>query len=335
MAGVRLDGILQVDDAGGAIPVDATIVAPLPLPTSSTPAANISVTGTLNALNEEVTIDVPDGYNSVTLIITSNAPSMTLVALQGSVASGAFSSPMQGYDFINGIWQSQIALTAGSGRRVISYPVVSGKPFSIVVAVYASGSIDVELVASQSVALGTPLTNIELRATPSLVVNTELPTAAALGDAIVNPTAPAVGAFGMFWNGATWSRIPGSVAGGLLVNLGANNDVTVTGAVTLLAPGNVVSTKTAIQPQIPAFVLVGIISALAVAAAATRKGLIITNTSPNIINLAFAPAPAVLGSGIALAAGATFKMDEYSFSTLAINAISNVGGSNLSIQEFI
>jgi len=59
-------------------------------------------------------------------------------------------------------------------------------------------------------------------------VDTELPAAATLADNAANPTAPAVGAFGMVWDGATWDRAAGTSADGALVNLGANNDVTVT-----------------------------------------------------------------------------------------------------------
>lgn len=36
--------------------------------------------------------------------------------------------------------------------------------------------------------------------------DTELPAAAALAEAMANPTAPAVAAHGMVWNGATWDR---------------------------------------------------------------------------------------------------------------------------------
>lgn len=40
----------------------------------------------------------------------------------------------------------------------------------------------------------------------TVTVDTELPAAAALGDAVSNPTAPAVGDCLMLWNGATWQR---------------------------------------------------------------------------------------------------------------------------------
>jgi hypothetical protein len=75
--------------------------------------------------------------------------------------------------------------------------------------------------------------NNDVTVTGTVTVDTELPTAAALGDNASNPTAPAVGAFAMVWDGATWDRLPGTSADGALVNLGANNDVTVTGTVTV------------------------------------------------------------------------------------------------------
>jgi hypothetical protein len=53
-------------------------------------------------------------------------------------------------------------------------------------------------------------------------------------DAIANQTTTAVHGQSYFYNGVTWDRMRGSVVDGLLVNLGANNDVTVTsGTITL------------------------------------------------------------------------------------------------------
>lgn len=73
--------------------------------------------------------------------------------------------------------------------------------------------------------------NNDVTVTGTVTVDTELPVAASLTDNFANPTAPAVGAFAMLWDGATWDRAPGTAADGLLVNLGANNDVTITGSV--------------------------------------------------------------------------------------------------------
>lgn len=56
-------------------------------------------------------------------------------------------------------------------------------------------------------------------ATDANVVDTELPAAAALGDATANPTVPAVGAFMQLWNGASWDRLPGTTANGADVDV--------------------------------------------------------------------------------------------------------------------
>jgi hypothetical protein len=64
----------------------------------------------------------------------------------------------------------------------------------------------------------------------TVTVETELPAAAALTDDFANPTAPGVGAFGMLWDGATWDRMKGDATDGVLVNLGTNNDVSITGS---------------------------------------------------------------------------------------------------------
>jgi len=60
------------------------------------------------------------------------------------------------------------------------------------------------------------------------LVDTELPAAVLLTDNTATPTAPAVGSFGMLYDGAAWDFARGTSADGALVNLGANNDVTVT-----------------------------------------------------------------------------------------------------------
>lgn len=59
-------------------------------------------------------------------------------------------------------------------------------------------------------------------------VDTELPPAATLGDNTANPSAPAVASFNHWFDGVTWDRARGDSTDGLLVNLGANNDVSAT-----------------------------------------------------------------------------------------------------------
>ena len=59
----------------------------------------------------------------------------------------------------------------------------------------------------------------------------EFPAASAASDNYANPTTTDVKSFGMVWDGATWDRAKGDSTDGALVNLGANNDVTVGGDV--------------------------------------------------------------------------------------------------------
>jgi len=97
----------------------------------------------------------------------------------------------------------------------------------------------------------------------------------------------------------------------------------------------VVATKTALTASSPTQATVGVASGSAAAAQATRKGLVLVNTSGSTISIAFGTA-AVLNSGITLnPSGGTFVMDEYTFTTAAVNAIASAASSNLAIQEFL
>lgn len=86
-------------------------------------------------------------------------------------------------------------------------------------------------------------------------------------------------------------------------------------------------------PASPTAATVGVTSASAVASNSSRTGLVLTNTSGNVISLGFGAA-AVLSSGITLFPNGTFVMDQFTFYTGAINAIASVASSNLAIQEF-
>lgn len=88
-----------------------------------------------------------------------------------------------------------------------------------------------------------------------------------------------------------------------------------------------------ISAQAPTAATVGVASAAVLANTPTRKGLILTNTSANVISLAFGNT-AVLNSGVTLAAGESFKMDAYSFTVDSVAAIASVAGSNLAIQQY-
>jgi hypothetical protein len=88
-----------------------------------------------------------------------------------------------------------------------------------------------------------------------------------------------------------------------------------------------------LTPASPAAATVGVASAAAVAANATRRGLILINNSVATISCAFGAA-AVLNSGLTLESGAAFSMNEFSFDRGAVNCIASAAASNLSVQEF-
>lgn len=84
-------------------------------------------------------------------------------------------------------------------------------------------------------------------------VDSELPTAAVISaDNEAAPIAPSVYTFGMVFDGTNWDRIQGTSADGVLVNLGANNDVSVTGSVDTELPAAAVLSDAFSNPTPPA-----------------------------------------------------------------------------------
>ncbi len=128
-----------------------------------------------------------------------------------------------------------------------------------------------------------------------------------------------------------FARITAYTSGSLLASASAGPGVS---ALYAEVSGSVISTKSGLTGNAPAAVAVGVGSALAVAANALRKGLILVNTAGVNTSIAFGANAAVLNAGITLVPLSTWKMDEYSFTTEAVNAISAAGPSNLAVQEF-
>lgn len=84
----------------------------------------------------------------------------------------------------------------------------------------------------------------------------------------------------------------------------------------------------------PAAASVGVASAAVLVANAARKAAVFTNTSDNVISLAFGAA-AVLNSGITLFPGGALNMTRDNFFHAGeIRAIASAAASNLAIQEF-
>lgn len=73
-------------------------------------------------------------------------------------------------------------------------------------------------------------------------------------------------------------------------------------------------------------------SGLVVAANASRKGLVIVNVGSANVSLGFGSA-AVANSGVTLTPNGVYEMDDYLFTTAAVNAISPTS-STVAIQEY-
>lgn len=83
-------------------------------------------------------------------------------------------------------------------------------------------------------------------------------------DNFANPTdAGNSAAFNFVWDGAAWDRAPGTSTDGLLVNLGANNDVTVTGSVTANAGTNLNTSLLALESGGNLATIAGVVDATA------------------------------------------------------------------------
>lgn len=103
----------------------------------------------------------------------------------------------------------------------------------------------------EGVASGTvvPVSLASTTVTGTVTVDSELPAAAALADAVANPTTPSVGAYLIGYNGTTWDRLRSTTANGLAV------DVTrVTGTVTVDSelPAAAALADAASNPTVPA-----------------------------------------------------------------------------------
>jgi hypothetical protein len=91
---------------------------------------------------------------------------------------------------------------------------------------------------------------------------------------------------------------------------------------------------TPLIPLVPTFATAGTISETVLPENLKRTGLLVINTSANIVSMAFGY-PAVLYSGITLSAnGGSWEMSPWTLSVASISVIASGAGSNLSIQEY-
>lgn len=95
-----------------------------------------------------------------------------------------------------------------------------------------------------------------------------------------------------------------------------------------------ISSRIPLTASAPTFATIGVTSGTVIAANTNRKGLVIQNTSSLAsISLNLVGGSAVLNSGITLYPHDIFYMDEFTFTTSQIDAISSLASTNVSVQE--
>lgn len=189
----------------------------------------------------------------------------------------------------------------------------------------AAASVPVVLTAAQLTTL-TPLSTVAVTqsTSPWVVSAASLPLPTGASTAALQTT-----------GNASLSSIDGKLPALGQALAAASVPVVLTAAqlATLTPLSSVTVTKTALTASAQTAVNIGITSTAAVASNASRKGLVLTNTSVNTISLGIGTA-AVLNQGITLYPGGVWQMDDGTFVTGAINAVASLGASVLAIQEF-
>ena len=77
--------------------------------------------------------------------------------------------------------------------------------------------------------------DVNIKSGSTITIDSEFPAAAAITDNFANPTTTNVMSMEMVYDGSTWDRMLGDSTNGVLVNLGTNNDVTITSG-TIIPP---------------------------------------------------------------------------------------------------
>lgn len=165
-------------------------------------------------------------YGTATDPLRTDPTGTTTQPVSGTVTIGTFpdNEPFNVAQF------GGAAVVTGTGASGAGIPRVTVSSDS---SLAANQSVNVSQINGATPLMGTGVSGTGSPrvtiASDGNVVDTELPAAAALADNTANPTAPAVGAFLMCWDGATWDRCPGTSAGGQYIQGPAADGAAVVG----------------------------------------------------------------------------------------------------------
>lgn len=197
-----------------AVDTGAVVVASSALPTGAATAANQStIAGHVDGIEGLLTtIDADTGI----LAGVDYATQTTLAAVLTEL--GAKTEPADTQNVTG-----TLTCNAGTGTFTVSGTVTANAgtgTFAV-----SAASLPLPSGAATSALQTTGNTSLSSIATNTSNTNAKFTAAAALADNQSNPTTTRVGAALQGWDGTNWDRIPGTSADGLLVNLGANNDI--------------------------------------------------------------------------------------------------------------
>jgi hypothetical protein len=232
------------------------------------------------------------GANATAVKVDGSAVTQPVSAASLPLPSGASTSANQTtiIGHLDGVEGLLTAIDADTGTLAVTGGGVEASALRVTIASDSTGVVSVDdngSTLSIDDGGGTITVDGTVAISGTVTVDSELPSAAALADNTANPTTTSVGTFPHWFDGTTWDRALGNATDGLLVNLGTNNDVTVTGTVTANAGTNLNTSALALE------------TGGNLAAAATSLALIdnaVSGSGFNITQLAGAAVP--IGAGL-------------------------------------
>lgn len=169
-------------------------------------------------------------------------------------------------------------------------------------------------------------TTVTATVTGTVTADTETPAAAVLADNTANPSTTLIGSCLMVYDGSTWDRAPGNSTDGVLVNLGANNDVTVNN--TTSTPVYTQSNITGIAHGSKTVATAGTDEALASSTACKKVTIeaYAANTGQIAVGGSGVDATAATGTGITLSARDSVTIDIDNLADIFIDSTVNGEG---------
>jgi hypothetical protein len=230
----NVSGHLNIADGGNSITVDGTVTANagtgnFTVVQATAANLNATVTGTVAATQSGTwSSRTQDGSgNNVTSRTTGSARPFDVAIVDGS--GNQVTTFGGGTQYADGAAQATPTGTVAMGTDGTNvYAIATDNGGNIGVNVQNTVNVS---DAGGSITIDGSVTANQPSSTAYRVIvsdgTSDVPIDAAHSDAETNTENHIdVGAKGLFFNGSTWDRMRGSVADGLLVNLGTNNDIT-------------------------------------------------------------------------------------------------------------